>query len=263
MMFHSFLLVDAGNTRVKWALVEFDHQPGRPVSPQKMVPTVLGDMPTADATPDRIRELNKKFARSFLILASVVPRLTSDFCRIFKRGYHSVTADSSALGLKFDYPKPAEIGADRLAAAVAAHQAGKWPVIVVSCGTATAFSVLDAKGRFCGGAIAPGLQTQLAALLGATAQLPEVRLQSPRSALAKSTSEAIRSGVMLNFQGGVKEIIHQLSAALPGRGKAAIILTGGHAHDLAGALDLPHTLRPLLVFEGLCIIGNRVHPHRP
>jgi type III pantothenate kinase len=202
--------------------------------------------------------MKKSFDGQFLILASVVPKLTFDFCRTFKRGFHSVTADSPALGLDFDYPNPAEIGADRLAAAVAAHETGKWPVIVVSCGTATAFTVLDAKGRLCGGVIAPGLQTQLAALLGATAQLPDTILQPPRSALAKSTQDAIRAGVMLNFRGGVKEIIHQLGDALPGRRKPGIILTGGHAHHLTGSLDLPHTLRPLLVFEGLRIIGNRI-----
>jgi type III pantothenate kinase len=157
--------------------------------------------------------------------------------------------------LRFHYPKPAEIGVDRLAAAVTAHEEGKWAVIVISCGTATAFTVLDAKGRLCGGVIAPGLQTQLAALLGATAQLPETTLRMPRSALARSTQDAIRAGVMLNFQGGVKEIIHRLSEALPGRGRPHILVTGGNASYLD--LDLPFTLRPLLVFEGLRMIGLR------
>jgi type III pantothenate kinase len=259
MMFHSFLFVDAGNTRVKWAVADI---PGRDPS-QAATPLVKGEMSTAEATPDCIREMKKNFLGYYLILASVVPKLTFDFCRTFKRGFHSVTAESPALGLDFDYPNPAEIGADRIAAAVAAHEAGNWPVIVVSCGTATAFTVLDAKGRLCGGVIAPGLQTQLAALLGATAQLPNTLLQTPCSALAKSTQEAIRAGVILNFQGGVKEILHRLSAALPGRTKTHIILTGGHAGYLAGSLDLPHTLRPLLVFEGLRIIGNRIWAPTP
>jgi type III pantothenate kinase len=130
-------------------------------------------------------------------------------------------------------------------------------VIVVSCGTATAFSVLDAKGRFCGGAIAPGLQTQLASLLGATAQLPDTKLSPPRTALAKSTQEAIRAGVMLNFQGGINEILRQLSAALKTK-RPRVVLTGGYAEHLADSLDLPYALRPLLVFDGLRIIGNRV-----
>jgi type III pantothenate kinase len=255
MNLNAFLFVDIGNTRVKWANAAI---PVFDTSYAKDIPPITGEMPTTEATPERIRELSKECPRHYLILASVVPHLTSEFCRFFKRRFHIVNAESPALGLDFDYPNPAEIGADRLAAAVAAHEGGKWPAIVVSCGTATAFTVLDAKGRFCGGAIAPGLQTQLAALLGATTQLPMTKLRQPKSALAKATREAIRAGVMLNFQGGAKEIIHQLSTALPGRRKPHIILTGGNAQYLTGSLDLPHTLRPLLVFEGLRIIGNRI-----
>jgi type III pantothenate kinase len=168
-----------------------------------------------------------------------------------------VDAALPQLGLPFHYPKPQELGTDRLAAAVAAHAWGQYPAIIVACGTATAFTVLDAKGRFCGGAIAPGLQTQLAALLGRTAQLPDTLLKQPRSALGKSTQEAIRAGVMLNFQGGAKEIIRQLSGKLPRSPKPHLILTGGNAPLLAKNLDVPFTLRPLLIFEGLLIIGFR------
>ena len=242
-----YLLVDIGNTRMKWAVSR-----GRIGA--------MGDIPTRDATPAWIDSLARKYPGCPTILASVVPKLVPAFRRAFSGRLTEVSAALPEIGLHFDYPNPAEIGADRFAAAVAAHEAGKWPVIVVSCGTATAFTVLDAKGRLCGGAIAPGLQTQLAALLGATAQLPETSLCRPKGALAKSTQEAIRAGVMLNFQGGVKEIIQQLSAALPGRTKPHIIFTGGSADYLAGSIDFPHTLRPLLVFEGLRIIGHRVWP---
>jgi type III pantothenate kinase len=118
--------------------------------------------------------------------------------------------------------------------------------------------VLDAKGRLCGGAIAPGLQAQLDALVGATAQLPSTTLRMPRSALAKSTRDAIRSGVMLNFQGGLKEVAARLLDSLPRGKKPHLILTGGNAKLAAQAFDGSVTVRPLLVFEGLRIIGNRV-----
>ena len=242
-----YLLVDTGNTRLKWATAQHS-------SPIR----VSGEIGTAKANSTWIHALARKFPQQQVVLASVVPQVIPLFRRAFAKRMEIVSGTAPGLGLKFDYPKPAELGADRLAAAVAAHEAGKWPAIIISCGTATAFTVIDAKGRMCGGVIAPGLQTQLAALLGATAQLPDTVLKQPRSALAKSTQDAIRAGVILNFQGGVKEIIRQLGAALPARKKPAIILTGGNAHYLTGALDLPHTLRPLLVFEGLRIIGNRV-----
>jgi len=250
MNFHSFLLVDAGNSRVKWTRCDLDAPASAPLS-------VKGDKATADVTPAFIRKLRKDFAGHYLVLSSVVPKLTADFSLTFKRGFHVVNGTSPHLGFDFDYPKPAELGADRLAAASALHANGKWPAIIVSCGTATAFSVLDAKGRFCGGAIAPGLQTQLAALLGATAQLPEVTMKQPKSALAKSTAEATRAGVAFNFAGGAREIIRELTNALPSWKKPKLFLTGGHAPFLADSLGLAHTLRPLLVFEGLRIIGTR------
>lgn len=247
-----FLLIDIGNTRLKWATA----RSGGSIR-------VAGEVATKEVTSAWVRALARKFPTQQLVLASVVPKLIPAFRHAFSKRIEVVTGNSRALGLAFDYPKPAEIGADRLAAAVAAHAGKHFPAIIVACGTATAFTVLNAKGRFCGGVIAPGLQTQLAALIGATAQLPATALRPTRSALARSTADAIRAGVMLNFQGGVKEIIHQLSDALPGRKKPLIILTGGNAHDLAKSLDLPHTVRPLLVLEGLLIIGSRLFVPSP
>jgi type III pantothenate kinase len=242
-----FLLIDAGNTRLKWAVV----------GPRgRIVPA--GDMATKDATAARILALARKYPRHGTMVASVVPRLVSIFRRSFAGRLHIVSGTSPALGLHFDYPKPSELGADRLAAAVAAHAEGTWPAIIVAGGTATAFTVLDAQGRLCGGAIAPGLQAQLAALLDATARLPAIVPRPPRRALARSTREAIRSGLIHNFRGGAREILRSLAAELKGPRRPVVLLTGGNASHLASAFDGPVQMRPLLVFEGLLIIGARL-----
>jgi type III pantothenate kinase len=245
-----FLLIDAGNTRIKWA-VAGKKWPGR----------IAGDFETAKVNSAWINALARKYPGQTAVLASVVPKMVPGFRRAFGARLIVVTAALPQLSrfddFPFQYPNPAELGADRIAAAVAVRAWKQYPAIIVACGTATAFTVLDAKGRLCGGAIAPGLHTQLAALVGKTAQLPTAKLSQPRTALAKSTQDAIRAGVMLNFQGGAKEIIRQLSQALGGKRKPQVILTGGHASDLARNLDVPFTLRPLLVFEGLLIIGFR------
>ena len=243
----SLLLIDAGSTRLKWATVRGREaiRPG-------------GELPTGRATAAAIRKLARRYPTHRAVLACVVPKLTPLFRRAFAGRVHGVSGTSEALPFSFAYPKPAELGADRLAAAVAAHAEGKWPVIVVSCGTAVAFTVLDDKGRLCGGAIAPGLQTQLAALLGATAQLPATSLQLPFRLPARSTQEAIRAGVVLNFRGGVKEIVARLTEALPGGRKPRLLLTGGDVGTLGGVLGARAEVRPLLVVEGLRIIGARV-----
>jgi type III pantothenate kinase len=240
------LLIDVGNTRTKWA-----------TSDARGKIHLAGDIPTKDVTTKWATTLAQKIPRNQVIMASVVPKVGSAFRSAFKERLIEVTSTLPELGFCFHYPKPAELGADRLAAAVAVHARGEFPAIIVACGTATAFTVLDAKGRLCGGAIAPGLEAQLTALLGATSQLPATSMKPPRSALGKSTQDAIRAGVMISFQGGVKEIIEQLGEALPARVELHVFLTGGNARHLVEQLQTPFKLRPLLVFEGLHIIGSR------
>jgi type III pantothenate kinase len=251
MMTPPFLLIDAGNTRLKWA-----------VTGARGVGRLAGDVATKAVTLAWIAGLARKYPKHHAVLASVVPKLAPAFRRSFARRIEIVTGRSPDLGFTFDYPRPAEIGADRLAAAAAVHAWKIWPAIIVACGTATAFTALDARGGFCGGAIAPGLQAQLDSLLHATAQLPGTALHASPRALGRSTREAIRAGVMLSFRGGAKEILRGLIDELPGGKKPRVFLTGGQARHLAGALEGSVTLKPLLVLEGLHMIGHRAWTRR-
>ena len=235
-----FLLIDAGNTRVKWA----------ETTPRGVI-RLLGHVATADLNADHAADLAKKYPKHHVIIASVVPAVSKLLRHAFGRKAVFIAGELSGMGLGFDYPRPVEIGADRLATAVAADG----PAIIVNCGTATAFSVVDRYKRFCGGVIAPGLATQLAALLGATAQLPGTRLRPVRRVRARSTGAAIQTGVVLNFQGGVREISQRLSRESK---ITRVIITGGYADYLKNAGLGAVELRPLLVFEGLHIIGQRL-----
>lgn len=243
----NLLLVDLGNTRVKWATA----RAGAAIC-------VADERATSKISAAWIGSLARTYAREHLVLASVVPKWNAAFTRAFRGRLTVVSGGLRALKPLFAYPKPAELGADRIAAAAAARAEGLFPAIIVACGTATAFTVLDAKGRLCGGAIAPGLRAQLDALVGATAQLPSTTLTPPRRALAKSTGDAIRAGVMLGYVGGVKEIISRLGESLQPAAKPHLILTGGNARHLVDELEMPYKLRPLLVLEGLRIIGQRL-----
>lgn len=213
---------------------------------------VLGDMATMELSARKASDLAKKYASHGAIVASVVPGISTRMKQAF--GKRAVLVDSKSCGLAFDYPKPEELGADRLAAAAAV----RGPAIIVACGTATTFNVLDARGRFCGGVIAPGLGVQLTALVGTAAQLPKTALASRASLPARSTRSAIQTGVLLNFQGGVREILQRLRNELktPGR----VVVTGGYASYLKGAALGEVEVRPLLVFEGLHIIAQRLFP---
>ena len=247
----SFLLVDVGNTRTKWAVGQH--------GTHKL--SHFGSCATADLTIAKIQALARRHSESPAVLACVVPKHIPSFRSVFARRLFVVRGDRPELGLAFNYPHPAEIGADRLAAAVAAHARNKFPVIIIQCGTATAYTMLDANGAVCGGAIAPGLEAQARGLLGTTAQLPPTTLsrkgRAP-SALARSTRDAIRSGLLLSFQGGVRETIIQLKIDLATRRPISVLLTGGNAPLLPMLAGLRH--EPLLVFAGLRIIGERVFP---
>jgi type III pantothenate kinase len=246
------LLLDAGNTRFKWATATARG----PIH-------AGGTVPAQKVTSTFAQKLARQFPGHQVVLACVVPKVVPLFQRVFPGRLYRVRGDSPSLPLVFAYPRPGEIGADRIAAAVAARAEAPSPAIVVSCGTAVAFTVLDAKGRLCGGAIAPGLQAQLASLLGATAQLPSTRLRGSCRLPASSTREAIRAGVLLNFQGGVKEIVARLTSALSGKIAPRVLLTGGDAAFLRGVLGPRAEVRPLLVLEGLRIIGVRVFASTP
>jgi type III pantothenate kinase len=237
------LLIDVGNTRIKWATV----------TPRGSL-RAGGQMATEKITSSWADALAGSHPAHHPVIASVVPHVSAKIRSAFGKRAALVTAESS--GLKFNYPRPGEIGADRLACAAAV----RGPAIIVACGTATAFSVMDARGRFCGGVIAPGLATQLAGLVGSGAQLPDTALRFPSRLPARSTRDAIRAGVVLNFQGGVREILLRLQKE--SKTKSRVVLTGGYARFLARAELGPVELRPLLVLEGLHIIGHRLFTDR-
>ena len=239
------LLIDVGNTRVKWATADVSNT---------IVPK--GELPTGEVTPESIAKLADEFPGHSAVLSSVVPKWVSHFQESFQGRLHLVNSDSPALGLLFKYPEPRQIGSDRLAAAAAVREDSVGPAIIVQCGTATAFSVLDGDGFFCGGIIAPGPHSQLAALVGGTAQLPAVHLSKSDADLGTTTEEAIRLGVIISYRGGVYEILRHLCRHRKPP-LTSITLTGGNAHYLFNSLEFRFTLRPLLVFEGLRIIGLR------
>jgi type III pantothenate kinase len=239
----ALLLIDAGNSRIKWATVA-PRQKLRPAS----------EWSSAQATVTKIKALARKYPAHGVILSCVVPRLLPWFRAAFGKRLYILSSSSPNLPLTFDYPRPAELGADRIAAAIAVRTEGKFPAIIISCGTAIAYTVLNGKGVLCGGAIAPGLQAQLNALSNATAQLPVTAFRQPGRLPARSTAEALRAGVFHSFRGGMQETVAQLAKTF--RTAPRVVITGGDA--IHAALGPKVEVRPLLVLEGLRIMGHRI-----
>jgi type III pantothenate kinase len=160
------------------------------------------------------------------------------------------------LGVGIDYPNPKTIGADRLANAAAVAALYGSPAIVVDFGTAVTFDIVSADREYVGGVIAPGLEAVTNFLYQRTALLPKLSLKEPRSAVGRSTMEAMRSGAVIGYRGLVREIIVQIRAERFAREKVHVIATGGYAELIARRLDAIDSVHPNLTLEGLRIVAN-------
>lgn len=156
-------------------------------------------------------------------------------------------------GLRIRYKNPAEVGADRVANAIAArHRHPGKPLIVVDCGTATTLDVITATGDYLGGAILPGIGVSAEALSSKTARLPSVEIERPKSALGKTTAESIVSGLFHGQAGAIRELREELSHEAFGDERPVVIGTGGFSRLMEGA-GLFDEIVPELVLEGIAL----------
>jgi len=192
-------------------------------------------------------------------LASVVPGVNDEWRWLLRRLYGLETeflTPDTPLPLAIDYPNPRQIGADRLcdaAGALARHGA---PVAVADFGTALTFDVVDARGAYIGGLIAPGLPLVTAYLHEKTALLPQVALDGPMPPWGDSTEHAMQLGAKYAHRGMVREIVDFIRARTGAHTR--LCATGGYA---AWALKgFPEcSIEPDLTLFGLGTIWNHNH----
>lgn len=154
------------------------------------------------------------------------------------------------LGVAVDYPKPATIGADRLANACAACDLFGAPVVVADFGTAVTFDVVARGGTYVGGVIAPGLSMMTDYLAEKTALLPHVELRGACRGVGRSTEGAMRIGARVGYRGMVVEIVKHVTAAM-GETRVELCATGGFARWALRGTDMPFHFRPDLTLYGL------------
>jgi type III pantothenate kinase len=212
-------------------------------------------VPTAEWSAAKLREVFKQRSDRVL-LASVVPRATALFRDYFPE-IHSLDY-RSPLGLGVDYPKPASIGADRLANAAGVVVHYGYPAVVVDFGTAVTFDVVDGRPAYIGGVIAPGLQALTGYLHERTALLPEISLREPKSAVGRSTAEAMRVGAVIGYRGLVRSVLTAVLEEVAPEGKIKVVFTGGDARLLANHLGMEVSVDPTLTLKGLAVVAERL-----
>lgn len=154
-------------------------------------------------------------------------------------------------GLKVRYRNPHEVGADRIAGAMAATQRRPATnLIVVDCGTATTFDVVTKETDYLGGAILPGVGISVETLAGRTAKLPTVEIGRPETALGRTTIESIQAGVYHGHVGAIRQLLGELAREVFGGQRPYVVGTGGFAR-LFEAENLFDEIVPELVLLGL------------
>ncbi|MGH8003911.1 MAG: type III pantothenate kinase [Limisphaerales bacterium] len=191
------------------------------------------------------------------IISSVVPRLTTVYTNAIETKFGVkplLVSATRPVGLKIGYRRSEQLGADRLANAVAGFYLHGGPVVVVDLGTATKFEVVTKKGEYLGGAIGPGVETASLDLVRRTALLPKVVLKKPRAAIGRSTEEALQAGILLGAAGGIDRMVAEIEKELGA--KVKVIATGGLAKTVAGLSKRIRKVDPDLTLKGLRIIAN-------
>ncbi|MBQ5950489.1 type III pantothenate kinase [Massilia sp. ST3] len=238
----ALLLVDAGNTRIKWALV----QGGAP----------LGQWQAEGVAPhsemERLAAQWQALGATRALVSNVAgPEARERIAAALRQGNPGLPVEWFAsvperAGLRNGYREPERLGCDRFAAAIGARAlAPGQDLVVATCGTATTVDAVTADGRFLGGMILPGLGLMAAALARNTAQLPQVGPGAvPPPLFGDNTGDAIVSGCLSAQAGAIER-------AVAGHGASACILSGGAAPYIAPALKVKHRLADNIVLVGL------------
>jgi type III pantothenate kinase len=242
------LLFDIGNTHTHLGLAD-DKRVLR-----------SADIPTfawfAGGGPGRVKNFLGNATVTGAALCSVVPRATPVVKKYVQAEWKRDTLElnpDTIRGVGIDYPKPKSIGPDRLANAVAARKRFGAPVVVVDFGTAVTFDVVDARGSYVGGIIAPGMAMMTNYLHEKTALLPKIQIRDIRTVIGKSTEEAMLVGAVHGYRGLVRELIRDLKRELRHQ-QLPVVATGGYAKLIAARLPEITAVVPDLTLEGLRLV---------
>jgi type III pantothenate kinase len=196
------------------------------------------------------------------IVSSVVPQLTPEYFRMseqYLNGECVILGPGVKTGMAIQLDNPHELGADRIANAVAAYERLGGPCAVADFGTAITFDVVSEAGEYLGGVIGPGVEISMEALAQRTAKLPPIELGEPPSAaggvIGRSTRQSLLSGITYGFAGAVDAIARRIQTELGDHTR--FVATGGHAAAIVPYCELIDEVDDLLTLTGLRLIWEQ------
>jgi type III pantothenate kinase len=250
------LAIDVGNTNIVYGLFDGDR-----IVHQFRVETARGR--TADeyaVTLTALLDLHEIGPESVhaAIIACVVPSLTEAMTRLVRTAFEReplIVGPGIRTGMAILIENPREVGADRIADAVAGFERAKGGVVVVDFGTSTNFDVVSPKGEYLGGVLAPGLQISADALFTRAAKLSRVEITKPPRVVGRNTVHAMQSGIVYGYVGLVDGLVERILGELGF--PCAVIATGGLASLIAPLSRTIGEVDDMLTLVGLRILYER------
>ena len=251
------LVVDVGNTNIVLGV----YQGEKMVKCWRMA---TGGNRTADETGIFIHSLFdasdvKASCVDAAIISSVVPDIMYSLTHGIRKYFNiepMVVGAGMKTGIVIKRDNPKEVGADRIVNLVAAKEIYGGPAIVIDYGTADTFDVINDKGEFITGLIAPGISICADALYQRAAQLPKIEIKKPNSIIVKNTVGSIQAGIVLGHIGQTIHIIKELKRELE-LPDMKVIATGGLAKVIDSDRTIFDVLDPILTLKGLRLLYEK------
>ena len=243
------LLVDAGNTAIKWGLYK------------------AGEIVITDRFVHRDHEITEQLTRSWkslqqpadICIANVAGQALGDALSAWIRQQWSLTprfvsTTDEACGVKNAYPVAEDLGVDRWAALIAAHHHTRDAACIIDCGTAITVDVLAADGQHQGGLIIPGIELLKQVVREDTAGVrPRTEIQAA-TLYANSTAAGVHGGAVYMAVAAIDRIITDVAATQ--NQDLEVVITGGDAGKMLPLLARSAHHDPALVLKGLAIIAG-------
>jgi type III pantothenate kinase len=257
------LAIDAGNTNVVFALVENGAIRARwriATDPRRTADEYavwLSQLLTLEG-------LDRKTVTA-VIIGTVVPRALHNL-RTLASKYFSTEAviagqGEASWGFQLDVEEPDSLGADRALNCIAGHAKYPGDLIILDFGTAATFDVVDYRGAYKGGIIAPGINLSLDALVTAAAKLPRIAIEAPTTAsvIGRNTVDQMHIGIYWGYVAMIEGLVARLKAEV-GR-PSQVIATGGLAVLFEKNTDVFDAIEPDLTIQGLWMLWQRSQAH--
>ncbi|HET7657145.1 MAG TPA: type III pantothenate kinase [Bacillales bacterium] len=198
-----------------------------------------------------------------IVISSVVPSIMFALERLCEKYFHQspmVIGPGIKTGLDIKTDNPKEIGADRIVNAVAALHLYGAPLIIVDFGTATTYCYINEQGQYGGGAIAPGINISMEALISNASKLPRIEITQPTDIVGKNTVSAMQSGIFYGYVGQVEGIVRRMKSKA--KQDPTVVATGGLASLISDEATVIDHVDPFLTLKGLQLIYVRNRERR-